>query len=426
MLLGVLVAAIMALRAGYSWKTIQDGMICWVTNALQAVIILMIIGILIGVWIMSGVVPTLLYYGLELMSPSYFLPATLIICAISSLATGSSWGLGFPLPIVAGAILSGAYFGDKMSPLSDTTNLAPAMVGTDLYTHIRHMAYTTSVSIGITFILFVIIGLRYSTDDVDVSAINTILSTLNTEFYISPIFLLPPLVVGVVSFLKIPAIPAITIGAIVAVILGLIFQGNTYGEFLSVALNGFQPDTGVSEVDELLAKGGMLSMMFTVAIIVVAMMFGGVVERTGQMRVVVAKLLERAKSTGSLIASSVLTGVAANLLVCDQYMAIVMSGRMYAQEFRDRGLHPKNLSRAVEDSATVTANLVPWNSGGAYQAGVLGVATLAYLPFNFFCWLSPIVSIVFGYMGWTIQKIDDDPDTVLAFVAADAVDSDAK
>lgn len=439
MLLGVLVACIVGLRAGYSWEVIQDGMIGGVTNALQAVIILMIIGILIGVWIMSGVVPTLLYYGLQVLSPSYFLAATLVICSISSLATGSSWGttgtlgiafmgigsgLGLPEPIVAGAVLSGAYFGDKMSPLSDTTNLAPAMVGTDLYTHIKHMAYTTSVSITITFVLFVIIGLGYSSDSADLSQIDIYLKTLDENFMISPIFLIPPVLVAVISYFRVPAIPGITIGALVAALLGILFQGNGYGGFLDVALNGFSPDTGVAAVDELLAKGGMLSMMYTVAIIVVAMMFGGVAERTGQMRVVVERLLERAKSTGSLIASSALTGIAANLLVCDQYMAIVMSGRMYAQEFRNRGLHPKNLSRSVEDSATVTANLVPWNSGGAYQAGVLGVATLAYLPFNFFCWLSPLVTILFGYMGWTIQRVEDDPDSVLAFAAADAADND--
>ncbi|RNF34167.1 Na+/H+ antiporter NhaC [Paracoccus methylarcula] len=437
MLLGVMVACIIGLRAGYSWHVIQEGMIGGVTNALQAVIILMIIGILIGIWIMSGVVPTLLYYGLQALSPSYFLAATLVICSITSLATGSSWGttgtlgiafmgigsgLGLPEPIVAGAVLSGAYFGDKMSPLSDTTNLAPAMVGTDLYTHIKHMTYTTSVSIGLTLVLFVIIGLGYGADHADLSQIEVFLTALNDNFVISPVFLIPPVLVCVVSYFRVPAIPGITIGALSAAILGVMFQGNGYGDFLDVALNGFSPDTGVGEVDELLAKGGMLSMMYTVAIIVVAMMFGGVAERTGQMRVVVQRLLERAKSTGSLIASSALTGIAANLLVCDQYMAIVMSGRMFAQEYRDRGLHPKNLSRAVEDSATVTANLVPWNSGGAYQSGVLGVATLAYLPFNFFCWLSPLVTILFGYMGWTIQRIEDDPDSVLAFAAADAED----
>lgn len=437
MLLGVVAAAVVGLRCGYSWHTIQDGMIGGIANALQAVIILMIIGILIGLWILSGVVPTLLYYGLLIMEPEFFLPATLLICSITSLATGTSWGttgtigvalmgigsgLGFPLPIVAGAVLSGAYFGDKMSPLSDTTNLAPAMVGTDLYTHIRHMMYTTGVAYGLTLVIEIIIGFQYGRGEADIAQVRLILETLDDAFFINPVFLIPPVLVIIVAYRRVPAIPGIVAGAAVAAILGLGLQGNTYGQILDVAFGGYVSETGVESVDELLSKGGLSSMMYTIAIVLVAMMFGGIAERTGQMRVIVEKLLERAKSTGSLIASTVMTSIAANLLLCDQYMAIVMGGRMYAQAYRDRGLHPKNLSRAVEDSATVTANLVPWNSGGAYQAGVLGVATIAYLPFNFFCWLSPIVTLVYGVMGWTIQNVDDDPDTVHEFVAMDADD----
>ena len=437
MLLGVIASAAVGMRCGHKWRTIQDGMIAGIANSLQAVIILMIIGILIGLWILSGVVPSLLYYGLLILRPEIFLPAALIICAITSLATGTSWGttgtigvalmgigagLGFPLPIVAGACLSGAYFGDKMSPLSDTTNLAPAMAGTDLYTHIRHMMYTTGVAFGLTLVIEIILGFQYGGSDADVAQVNLILTTLDKSFFVSPVFLIPPVLVIVVAYLRVPAIPGIVAGAVAAAILGLALQGNTFEQVLNVAFGGYTSETGVKAVDKLLSKGGMNSMMYTIAIILVAMMFGGIAERTGQMRVIVTKLLEKAKSAGSLIVSTVLTSIAANILLCDQYMAIVMGGRMYAQAYRDRDLHPKNLSRAVEDSATVTANLVPWNSGGAYQAGVLGVATFAYLPFNFFCWLSPIVTIVFGVMGWTIQSIDDDPDTVEEFVAMDAED----
>ena len=434
MLLGVIAAAAVGLRCGYQWQTIQDGMIAGIANSLQAVIILLIIGVLIGVWILSGVVPTLLYYGLLIMQPEFFLPATLLICAVTSLATGTSWGttgtigvalmgigsgLGFPLPIVAGAVLSGAYFGDKMSPLSDTTNLAPAMVGTDLYTHIRHMMYTTGVAFGLTLVIEIMLGLQYGGGAADITQVQLILETLDKHFLINPVFLLPPVLVMVVAYRRVPAIPGIVAGAAAAALLGLALQGNTYGDFLNVAFSGYVSETGVAAVDDLLSKGGLESMLYTIAIVLVAMMFGGIAERTGQMRVIVEKLLEKAKSTGSLIVSTVLTCIAANLLLCDQYMAIVMGGRMYSQAYRDQGLHPKNLSRAVEDSATVTANLVPWNSGGAYQAGVLGVATFAYLPFNFFCWLSPIVTIIFGVMGWTIHKIEDDPETVQEFVAMD-------
>ncbi len=440
MLLGVIAAAAVGLRCGHRWQTIQDGMIAGIANALQAVIILMIIGILIGLWILSGVVPTMLYYGLLILRPEFFLPATLFICAITSLATGTSWGttgtigvalmgigagLGFPLPIVAGACLSGAYFGDKMSPLSDTTNMAPAMAGTDLYTHIRHMMYTTGVAFGITLLIEIALGFQYGGSDADIAQVRVILETLDKTFMINPIFLIPPVLVVVVAYRRVPAIPGIVAGAVAAAVLGLALQGNSFEQVLNVAFGGYTSETGVKSVDKLLSKGGMNSMMYTIAIVLVAMMFGGIAERTGQMRVIVAKLLEKAKSTGSLIVSTVLTSIAANVLLCDQYMAIVMGGRMYAQAYRDRGLHPKNLSRAVEDSATVTANLVPWNSGGAYQAGVLGVATIAYLPFNFFCWLSPIVTIVFGVMGWTIQKIEDDPETVQEFVALDSEESES-
>lgn len=431
MLLGVVVASLIALRCGFSWQNIQNGMVRGITNALPAVIILVVVGILIGVWILAGVVPTLIYYGLTVLSPSIFLPATVAICAVTSLATGTSWGtsgtigvalmgvgagLGFPLPLVAGAVLSGAYFGDKMSPLSDTTNMAPAMAGTDLFTHIKHMSYTTGVSISITMILEIIIGLQYSGGEGNLERINSILSVLDQNFTINPVMLLPPLVVMIVSFKKMPAIPGITMGVVAGVICAVGLQGADYKDLAQAAFGGYSADTGSADVDTLLTRGGMDSMMYTIGLVIVAMMFGGVMERTNQLKVFAHKILGMAKSTGSLIVATVLTGIGANLILCDQYMAIVMGARTYAQTYRDRGLAPENLSRAVEDSATVTANLVPWNSGGAYQAATLGVATIAYLPFNFFCWLSPLVTILFGVMGWTIwplKEAEDDAATAM-------------
>ncbi|MDP5219940.1 Na+/H+ antiporter NhaC [Ruegeria sp. 2205SS24-7] len=421
MLLGVMVAALVALRCGFSWQNIQNGMVRGITNALPATIILIIVGILIGVWILAGVVPTLIYYGLKVLSPSIFLPATVIICAMTSLATGTSWGttgtvgvalmgvgagLGFPLPLVAGAVLSGAYFGDKMSPLSDTTNMAPALAGTDLFTHIKHMSYTTGVSITLTLIIEIVLGLQYGGGEGDVKRIDTILQLLNENFTINVAMIIPPLVVMAVSYKKMPAIPGITLGVVSAAILAVGIQGANYEALLNAAFSGFEANTGNEDVDSLLTRGGMDSMMYTISLVIVAMMFGGVMERTNQLKAIADKILTMAKSTGSLIVSTVLTCIGANMILCDQYMAIVMGARTYAQAYRERGLAPENLSRAVEDSATVTANLVPWNSGGAYQAATLGVATIAYLPFAFFCWLSPIVTIVFGLMGWTIWKLD--------------------
>jgi NhaC family Na+:H+ antiporter len=422
-LLGVLVAALIGLKAGFTWKEIETGMLNGITNSLQAIVILCIIGILIGVWILSGVVPTLLYYGLKILHPSIFLPAALIICSITSLATGTSWGtagtigialigigegLGFPLPVVAGAVLSGAYFGDKMSPLSDTTNMAPAMVGTDLYTHIKHMMYTTGVSYGITLVIEVILGFLYGGGEANLEKVNQILTGIEAQFSINPLLLIPPLIIIVLAFRKIPAVPGIVIGIIAAGILGVIFQGNTFGSLLSAAYGGYASQSGVEAVDNLLTKGGFESMMYTVSLVICAMMFGGIMEKTNQVRVVVNVILKKAQSTGSVITATVLTAIGANLILCEQYMAIVLTSKMYAQSYKDKGLHPKNLSRAVEDSATVTANLVPWNSGGAYMAATLGVPTIAYLPFNFFCWISPIVSILYGWFNITIDPLEEE------------------
>ena len=425
-LLGAFVAAVIGLRAGFTWKEIQTGMLDGITNSLQAIVILLIIGILIGVWILSGVVPTLLYYGLKILHPKIFLPAALIICSITSLATGTSWGttgtigialigigegLGFPLPVVAGAVLSGAYFGDKMSPLSDTTNLAPAMVGTDLYTHIKHMSYTTGVSYGLTLVIEFVLGFFYGGGEANLEKVNQILTGINAQFNINPLMLIPPALVMILAIRKIAAVPGIAIGILSAGIIGVIFQGNTFGSVLSAAYGGYASSSGVEAVDNLLTKGGFESMMYTVSLVICAMMFGGIMEKTNQLRVVVSVILKKAQSTGSLITATVLTAIGANLILCDQYMSIVMAGKMYAQSYKDMGLAPQNLSRAIEDSATVTANLVPWNTGGAYQAATLGVPTIAYLPFNFFCWISPIVTMLFGWFNITITPLEEEIET---------------
>ncbi len=426
-LLGVFVAALVGLRAGYSYKEIETGMLNGITNSLQAIVILAIIGILIGVWILSGVVPTLLFYGLKILHPSIFLPATVVICSITSLATGTSWGtcgtigialigigqgLGFPLPMVAGAVLSGAYFGDKMSPLSDTTNMAPAMVGTDLYTHIKHMSYTTGVSIVITLVIEVALGLYYGGGEANLESVNQILTGIQSQFSVNPLLLIPPVIILVLAFKKIPAVPGIVIGIMAAGVLGIIFQSNNFGSILSAAYGGYTSNSGIEAVDNLLTKGGFSSMMYTISLVICAMMYGGIMEKTNQLRVVVSVILKKAESTGSLITATILTAIGCNMILCDQYMSIVMTGKMYAQSYKDKGLHPKNLSRAIEDSATVTANLVPWNSGGAYQAATLGVPTILYLPFNFFCWITPIVSMLFGWFNITIDKADESDEQV--------------
>ena len=423
MLFGVAVASIVALYCGYSWKMIQDGMITGITHALGSIIILLLVGILIGVWILGGVVPTLVYYGLQIFSPSIFLFACAIICAIASSATGSSWGttgtigvalmgvgagLGLPLPLVAGAVLSGSYFGDKMSPLSDTTNMAPAMVGVDLYVHIRHMFSTTSVSFGIALVVYAVVGMTYTPENADVSRVTAILEMLQTTFVIHPLLLIPPLLVMVLSFRKIPAIPGIAIGAVAGIVCALAVQGADYAATITAAMSGFVAETGNADVDSLLSRGGLESMTYTVSLIIVAMMFGGVMQSTGQIQVIANKILSYARSTGSLILTTALTAIGSNFLLCDQYMSLVMTGRMYGPAYRDRGLAPENLSRVTEDAGTVVDPLVPWGSGGAYQTATLGVPTILYAPFAVFCWVSPLVTILFGYMGWTIKPLDQE------------------
>ncbi|MCS5594630.1 MAG: Na+/H+ antiporter NhaC [Porticoccaceae bacterium] len=425
-LLGVCVAALIAWRCGFNWEAIEDAMIKGVTRAIPAIIIFLLIGILIGVWIVSGVVPTMLYYGIQVLSADVFLPSALIICAVASLATGTSWGtsgtiglaligignsLGFPLPLVAGAVISGAYFGDKMSPLSDTTNLASSMAGTDLYTHIRHMSKTTGIAFSITLLIEIILGFKYSTSTESTADVGQIMQLLTDNFVINPIMLLPPMVLILLSSKKVPPIPAIAAGILLAALIGLIVQDASVKQLMKVSYSGFESATGVATIDALLTRGGIASMSYTITIVLVAMMFGGIMEKTQQLKVLIAQLLERSVSTASLVCSAVLTTFAANLVLCEQYMSVIVGARTYAKEFEARGLHAKNLSRIVEDSGTVTACLVPWTSGAAYQASVLGVATLAYAPFAFFCWISPLVSLVFGIFNIDIAKIEDDPET---------------
>lgn len=428
--IGTIVASIIAFNCGYTWEEIEEGMKQGINNSLQAVIILMIIGIIIGVWILAGVVPTMIYYGLKILSPTYFLVATAIICAITSLGTGSSWttvgtvgiammaigqGLGIPLPVVAGSIISGAWFGDKVSPLSDTTNLAPAMAGAKLYDHIKHMLYTTSVGFGITLVIFTFLGFKYGSGAADMGKVNTLLQGLSGAFNINLLLLLPPIIVIILAVKRVPAIPSLTIGVILGALFGVVFQGIGFGDILNAGYGGYVANTGLDAVDSLLTNGGVSSMMYSISIILLAMMFGGVMEETKQLHIIVTSLLRKLKSDNSLVATTVLTGIFMNIALADEYMSIVITGRTYAEAYKDRGLKAKNLSRALEDGATQTCALVPWNTNGAYVAGTLGIATFAYLPFAFFNWITPIVSIIFALLGFTIEYEDD-------FVAEDEED----
>lgn len=423
-ILGSIVAAAIAIYAlGFTWKEIEEGIVESISGTMQAILILAIIGILIGTWIGGGIVPTMIYYGLQILSPTFFLAASVLLCSIVSLATGSSWttagtvgvaligvaqGLGISLPLAAGAIISGAYFGDKISPLSDTTNLAPAMAGSQLFDHIKHMLYTTSVSYGITLILFAFIGLRYRGAVLDTTEINAILEALSGAYKINPLLMLVPVLVIVMVAMKVPAIPGLIIGCLLGA-LCTVYQGGDFGYILEIANYGTTSETGHAVVDELLTRGGLQSMMWTISLIMCALTFGGVLEKTGMMHAIANKLLLLAKNTGSLILVTAVTCLFVNILCGDQYLALALPGKMYKDTFKERGLAPRNLSRILEDSGTVTSALVPWNTCGATMSTFLGVPTLTYIPYAFFNLLSPIVSVLFAFFGISIMTLEEDP-----------------
>ncbi|MCL6416533.1 Na+/H+ antiporter NhaC [Aestuariirhabdus sp. Z084] len=430
---------IFALKLPY--KTLEDAMINSISMALQATLILLIVGSLISIWMMSGIVPLMIYYGLQLINPNVFLFVACLISAIVALCTGSSWStsgtigialiaightLGVPVGMVAGAVISGAYFGDKMSPLSDTTNLAPAMAGTDIFTHIRHMVYTSGPAMAMALIGFLILGYFYQGNMASNEDIQAVLTTIEKHFNISPWLLLVPALVIVMVARRMPALPALTIGLLLGIAAIPLFQqpllstmtdtgiAGIYKVVLTTAAAGFTIETGNTTIDELFSRGGMASMLNTIWLIICAMIFGGMLEACGMLQRLAEAILKVVRGTGSLIGATIASCIFTNMTASDQYIAIVLPARMFRGAFKRYGLAPKNLSRAVEDAGTVTSVLVPWNSGGAFHAGVLGVSTLAYLPFCFFNILSPLVSIFLGAMNLTMDRIEEEHTAALA------------
>ncbi len=426
LVLGTAFAALIGSRLGWSWKEMEDGLLRGIHHALQACLILLVVGCLIGTWIHAGIVPAMIAYGLRVLSPGLFPMTACLLCSIVSLATGSSWstagtvgialigvgqGLGLPAPLVAGAIVSGAYLGDKMSPLSDTTNLAPAVAGTGLFTHVRHMVYTTGPSYLIALAAYLVVGLHYASAPPDLAAIESITHAIESRFVIHPVLLVPPLLVIAMVVFRWPALPALLGGVVVGAVFAFAVQGARPGEVLTAAYSGFRSDTGVPEVDTLLSRGGMAGMFSTLALILCALGFGGVLERTGMLRAVASAILRLARSTGGLVLATVTTCMTMNVVAPDQYLSIVVPGRMYREAYLARGLHPKNLSRALEDAGTLSSPLVPWNTCGAFMAATLGVSPLAYLPFAFLNLLNPVISVFYGFTGLTMDRVEGPSET---------------
>ncbi len=433
LMLSAAVAAIVAIRLGHRWETLHKGIVKSIGSAMSAILILLLIGSLAGTWLLSGIVPSMIYYGLQILNPTIFLVAACVVSAIVSLATGSSWStvatlgvallgigrtLGIPDGIIGGAIISGAYFGDKMSPLSDTTNLAPAMAGTNLFTHIRYMAWTTIPSISIALVLFLVIGLTRSQDG-PINDIKPVLDAIDGTFTVTPwLFLVPALVIALI-IRKVPALPALLAGTLAGALFALVFQPHiiyhvsgmedkfhvaAYIAVMKSMYTDISVTTDHEMVNSLLETGGMRGMLNTVWLIICAMILGGVMESSKLLQRITESVIKLAHNTGSLVASTAGTCLFFNITASDQYLAIVVPGRMFADTYKKRGLKPQVLSRTLEDSGTVTSVLVPWNTCGATQASVLGVATLTFLPYAFFNLISPIMTIIFAYFNIRISR----------------------
>lgn len=423
-------ATIVAVANGWKWKFLEKGIINSISRSMQAMLILCVVGMMIGAWIAGGVVPAMIYYGLKILSPGIFLFASCILCSIVSLATGSSWstagtigialigvgmGLGINPAITAGAIISGAYFGDKMSPLSDTTNLAPAVAGSQLFDHIRHMLWTVIPSMVIALVIYLILGFGHSSD-VSLSSVEVLTNSIKDCFWISPLLLIPPLAVILMVALKVPALP----GLIGGVALGVVCMGL---QGVSPADWGLILNYGYAMSDELLeiaapelielidGNGGLQNMMWTISLIICAMTFGGIMDASDMLKSMAEALLSIAKNRGSLVTVTIFSCIFVNIVACDQYLSIILPGRMYKEAFEDRRLKGKNLSRCLEDSGTITSNLVPWNTCGATMTRFLGVPQWGaggYAPYAILCWLNPLISIFYGFTGISMEKMTEE------------------
>jgi NhaC family Na+:H+ antiporter len=439
LVLATAVTALVAHRTGIRWQDCQDGIIDGIGVGLGPTLILLSVGMLIGTWILSGTVPTMIYYGVQILDPQIFYAASALICAIVAISVGSSWtvagtlGIGlmgiagsFDLSpaIAAGAIVSGAYFGDKLSPMSDTTNLAAASTGVDLFEHIRHMLWTTVPSFLIALMVFALLGGGDASTPEEIAALQ---QSLQVEFHIGLHLLLPLVLMLYLVYKRFPAYPAIIVSALTGAVFAVIFQPEAVqrlagdGDLAPVAalfkgiwqalFAGYEANSGNTFLDELLSKGGMSSMLNTVWLIICALGFGGVLERTGILNYLLRGALRLVKGTGSLVATTVATCLSTNILAADQFMAVALPGRMFRTAYEDRGLSRLNLSRTLEDSATLTSALIPWNTCGAYMSATLGILTLEYAPYAVFNYVCPLIAIAYGVTGFAQKPAEADEAT---------------
>ena len=406
--------SIISLCLGYKWADIQKAMMDGLMRGAVAMTIMFLIGMIIGSWIQCGTVPALIYYGLNILSPKIFLPAAFLICCVTSLATGTSWGsagtvglalmgigmsMSIPAPIIAGAVVSGAFFGDKLSPLSDTTNLASATAEVDIYAHIKAMLYTSVPAMVVAIVLYAIIGLQYTGGSFDPAQITDVTGALSSIFNINILVILPAVVLLALSVMKVPAIPSMSIGVVLGIIVAVVFQGVPLPSVIGTLYSGFKIESGVAAIDTLLNRGGMTGMTSSIFLMIIALMLGGILSDLGYMQVIVETLLGKIKSVGTLIFATIFSGAACQATTCNTMVSIILTGTAFKGAYDEKEVDRTMLSRCLEEGSTLTAALIPWNTAGAYMATTLGVATVAYLPYTFFNLANILISIVLSYMG---------------------------
>jgi len=403
---------------GYKWKDIIEAILYGVGVAMEGLLILLIIGMVIGSWVASGTVQTIIVYGLDILSPQWFLPATLIVSAATALATGSAWttggtvgvalmgigaGLGINPAIVAGAVVSGAFFGDKLSPLSDNSNVVSAATGTNLFEHVKHTAWTAIPGFLIALVIYSFMGMGYGSETINDSAITETLSVLHNNFYIGPILLLPPILVLVQSYFKIPAIPSLLVATIAGSILAIYFQGIDISEMFTIIYSGFTGATGNAAVDKIVSRGGLASMYYNTSLAIAALALAGILEKTGMLKVLLKHMESLLRTRFSLVLTTMITSWLTNLAMASQHMAMIVPGRMYLPAYKKHNLKIKNLSRTLADSGGLSAPLVPWGLSGAFMAGALGVNTLEYAPYAIFCFIVPVIALIYAATGFKFE-----------------------
>lgn len=419
LILGLCVTSLVSLKYGYTFEELIKGMEKSISRAMTALLIFILIGTIIGSWITAGTVPALIYYGLNIISPGLFLPIGLVLCSLTSLSTGTSWGtagtvgialmgmgvgLGIPAPIVAGMVVSGAFFGDKMSPISDTTNLAAVSAEANLYDHIKAMSYTTIPSYVIALLIYAFIGLKYANGSGNVSDIKLIQETISTNFNLNPIVILPMIVLFTLNILRFPAVPAMIVGTLSGVIVAVFIQGISIAEALTAINYGYTAQTGTSIVDNLLVRGGIQNMMWTFSLSFIALCLGGVLELVGYLRVLIKGILSKIKRVGSLVALVIGTTILGNASMGEIYLGIILNGTLYKEAFKEKGLRPEMLSRLLEEGGTLTGALIPWTTAGAFMASTLGVPVFEYARYAFLNLINPALSIALSFMGIFILR----------------------